>query len=1087
MSVQLSEVQQKIVDARNKNILVSASAGSGKTTVLVERLISQVIEDRIPVSDILAMTFTEDAAREMVVRLKKRLQQEDLNDPYIQNQLSLLETASISTIHGFCLNILQQYYYRLGLPYSMVQKVDNDVLAAQARQRAYDTMLKKVDPENYAALKMYMEACGKTETDLQDLILRLLETAKSKPDPDQWLEDSIAAIESDDLKKSFLDYFRLRILALREIFDEMENNVMELDFQGKMQNQEEWIHLFHVKSDWMDRCLSDLDQLDYAKFRKDYLAYLSETGKFTPTIARVSFKNQCDAYKDFQKEIAEHLFSDEQLDQAEESTRTLRKTLVQMARDLKDAFQEEKRKMGFIDFSDMEQFAYQILSLDDVAEEIRNRYQVILVDEYQDTNDLQEAIISKIASKNNVFRVGDLKQSIYGFRQARPSLMKGLMENPDENSEVLYMDENYRSKSSLVDFTNAFFSTLMNSAGSANQFSKEDAARAGSEAQKSGVQKPARFLYSQYGRQENPDEDQTGGAEKTAEGSEDRFSLIQARSLHKKNRYDWIAKDIEQKLKEGYSYRDIAILSRTSTNHQDIKEVLETWGIPSISRLKSGFYTNQAIQIVLSVLKILNNPRDDIALMSVLCSPIGKRRQADVVRASLNREENQSLYDALRFHPMMKFYEEMSSWASLPISEILRKIYAWNDFYYNFTTEQDKTNLDLLLEKAAKAELSMDLDEFLKQSSLESDFNKMGEAVPFGREDDVVKIATIHSSKGLQYKIVYLLAEDRDSDLGSSDPVLIDPDLGISFNSLSADGRALSPTRSRMAFQTRRFLQDQQEKMRLLYVAATRAEEELIFVDSIRSLEDYEDPLCVRTLLKNKGFTGWLLNTAASNLNNPKFELKMDEVGSLVERPVEKKKKYFRNELPLYSRTTVPIVSATASRAKEAKKWKKVTFASSKGMERGTLFHELAGHLPFPYQKDAFFEEGKKLGFDLTSSDASQFLKLNECGQFSKWMKAQHQFELPYSVFSDGAYTHGFMDFVAWDGDTIRIVDFKTDLAFDMDSLIRRYAPQLSTYENAMRQIYPNHKIRTYIYSFTLGELGELSPQDPALSEAQSS
>lgn len=269
MPVQLSKVQKRIVDERGKNILVSASAGSGKTTVLVERLIKQVIIDRIPVSDILAMTFTEDAAREMIIRLKQRLQMEDVNDPYIQNQLSLLETASISTIHGFCLNILQQFYYRLNLPYSMIQKVDNDILAQQARTRAYDRLLKNVNPSSYAALKIYMESCKKNENDLQLLILHLLEIAQSKPDPDAWLSMCRLGMEDEKVEKSFLDYFRLRILALREIFEQMRENVENLSFP-KAQSKDEWSFLFEEKVRCMNQCLKDIDDLDYSKFRRDF-------------------------------------------------------------------------------------------------------------------------------------------------------------------------------------------------------------------------------------------------------------------------------------------------------------------------------------------------------------------------------------------------------------------------------------------------------------------------------------------------------------------------------------------------------------------------------------------------------------------------------------------------------------------------------------------------------------------------------------------------------------------------------------------------------------------------------------------------
>lgn len=289
MPVQLSKVQKRIVDERGKNILVSASAGSGKTTVLVERLIKQVIIDRIPVSDILAMTFTEDAAREMIIRLKQRLQMEDVNDPYIQNQLSLLETASISTIHGFCLNILQQFYYRLNLPYSMIQKVDNDILAQQARTRAYDRLLKNVNPSSYAALKIYMESCKKMKTTCSCLFYICLKLHNQNRTRMPGFPCVGWAWKMKKVEKSFLDYFRLRILALREIFEQMRENVENLSFP-KAQSKDEWSFLFEEKVRCMNQCLKDIDDLDYSKFRQDFLDYISGTGKFTPTIAKQSFK-----------------------------------------------------------------------------------------------------------------------------------------------------------------------------------------------------------------------------------------------------------------------------------------------------------------------------------------------------------------------------------------------------------------------------------------------------------------------------------------------------------------------------------------------------------------------------------------------------------------------------------------------------------------------------------------------------------------------------------------------------------------------------------------------------------------------------
>lgn len=1057
MALSLSPVQQQIVESRGKNMVVSASAGSGKTTVLVERLCSLVIQDRIPVNRILAMTFTEDAAGEMKDRLKQRLLKEDTNDPYIKEQLTLLETASISTIHGFCLNVLQKNYYRLGLPYSMVNHIDNDILAASAMNQAFDKAVASLDPARYAKLRMYMESFGKDEKDLKKSILHFLEIARTKPDPQAWMQGCLT--EAEKTEEYFLDYFRMRIRVLKEIFWQMEDEVQRIEFK-KASAQEEWRILFEKKAERIMECEQALEGGNYQLFGKLFVEYLENTGKFTPKINKVDFSLLQKDSRKMEADISSLLFYQGEFDEADRLVHPLMETYVELASQLEDNYLAEKKKLEIIDFSDMEQYANRLLSIPEIADEYKKKFEVILVDEYQDTNDLQETIIQKVASENNLFLVGDLKQSIYGFRQARPALMQAHMARKDDLHEVLYMDENYRSKSNIIDFNNRFFERLMNTEGLPSQFSAEDRAVPGTESQKALPQKPVRFLFSQYGVQEE---------------GEEKVSLVKARSEHQKNRYDWIARDIEKKVREeGLQYRDIAILSRASTNHQEIKEALEAWNIPSISRLKKGFYTNQAVQIVLSALKIIVNPRNDVALMSVLCSPIGKRKQAEVIRASLHREDGQSLYDALRFHPMMKFYDEMASWQNLPLSEIIEKVYQINSFYYSSTTEQDKTNLDLLLEKAAQAENEMDLESFISQASLEEDFNKTGEAVPFGREADVVRISTIHSSKGLQYKTVYLLLEDQNRILDLGDPIHLDADLGLSFKAVSENYQSTFPTRSHIAFETKEFMEDQEEKMRLLYVAATRAENELVFVGTIKNLEEYETPMDRQAILANKGFISWLIHTAH---DHPEMGLEMDEVTALVERPILKNQKNRYKKMETYRHPVRILTSATASGAKKNLSWRPVSFQVNSNMERGTLFHEMAAKLPYPYRKEDILRFTGRQGYEASEHDLSQLMSLNDQPQFAGWMRQKHAFELPYSVLDEsnpGSYIHGFMDFVAFDPDVIHIVDFKTDSVFDMDVLQKNYGVQLRTYQKAMQEIYPDKKVRIYLYSFHLKELREI-------------
>lgn len=1087
--IQFSSAQQEIIDARGKNILVSASAGAGKTGVLVERLCQMVIKERISLDHVLAMTFTEDAAGEMKTRLKQRLQQEDQEDPYIRQQLSLLETASISTIHGFCLDLVQKYYYQLGIPFSMAKTVENGLLNSQALSAAYTHAVESLNPKEYSDLKLYMESFGKNEKDLQELILDFLEIAKTKPNPDAWMESTKTT--TPKTTEYFYHYFELRVDILISIMEEMIENVQNLDFP-KAAKQMEWIQLFEVKAQALKEARHWLEERQYEKFAKRFLDYISQTGKFAPTINKVKFTEIQKDSRALEKEIADVLFYRDTLMSNEKRQEPLRRSFIDLARMTRDEFQKQKRQMKFIDFSDMEQFAWDLLQNDKIRQEVNQKYQVILVDEYQDTNDLQEGILSMAAGENYVFRVGDVKQSIYGFRQARPQLMRSLMEKQDDTHALMVLNENFRSSKSIIDFNNEFFSTLMNIPGMESQFSEPDFAKPGLASQDNGLH-PARFLYTEYGGWQKPD------------GS--RTTDIQARSFHKRNRIDLIAKDILEKMEESkktartrkareieaaggdtaeakeletrplreygaMEFRDFVILTRASTNHNAIKEGLEAWKIPVLGRSRKGFYTNPAVQIVLSVLKILVNPHDDVALMAVLCSPIGGCKASQVVEAASGRKSEESLYSSLQNLRMLNFLkEDMNGWQYLPIGEVVEKIYNYKNFYYNQTTSLDKTNLDLFLEKAAQVEEEMNLGEFVDLVSKEEEFDETGEAAPFGKEDDVVRITTIHSSKGLEYPVVYLLCEDQNRDMDDGSPVCLDADLGISMMALSENMHIKSKTLSHVAFKAKRFMEDQQEKMRLMYVACTRARDELVLVDTVKTMDDYDYPLNLRAIWKNKGFTGWAAHIFLTR-QNPLYKL---EEKDMAERPEAKKDGKNFYVMKKYEKPVEVLYSKTASAAGNIG-WNEIKIGSSKGMERGTLFHNMAEKLSYPYQKQDVLDYAASSGYDFTDNDLKQFLDLNNNKIYKSWMGMNHQFEAPYSVMEDNHLAHGFMDLLVQDPEhnTIHILDFKTDAAFDMDSLIRHYRPQLATYSNALKSMYPDKSIHTWIYSFYLSELKEI-------------
>ncbi|WP_281521941.1 UvrD-helicase domain-containing protein [Dubosiella newyorkensis] len=1044
--IHYSSQQQKTIDSRNKNVVVSASAGSGKTSVLVERLCRLVIDDQIPINEILAMTFTDDAANEMKARLKHRLSSLEPT-PYILDQLALLETADISTIDSFCYKIVQRYYYQIPIPYAMALHVDNGSLRSQAFELAYERALISLEGERIAAMNRYFAAFNVSSETLFKAINRFLEMANAKADPKGWIES--CKQEHADVKKWFLTFFQERVETMISIVQEMLDELDEMEF-SKIKTYESNKELFEQKALYLKRCQDDLVQEEYDRFARDFIAYIDTTKRFPSTVNKKSFANIKKEFQSMESAITENLFDLRQFQDDQERTQPILETWCDLSILLMDYFQEEKERLQILDFSDMEHFAYRLLCIPTIQEQVKNQFKTILIDEFQDTNELQESIIQQIASKNNVFRVGDIKQSIYGFRQADPSIMIHHMEKEDENNETLVMSENYRSTKTLIDFNNTFYEKIMNLSFLDSRFLPSDRAMPGTSKQESSPQYPVRFLFSQYEPWAIEHENQKREAKK----------------LHRAHRVDLIANDILKHHQAGVPYRSMCILTRTHGTHQALKDGLEAYGIPVLAEIDHGFYTNQAVQIILSCLQIIQDPNQDIPLMAALCSPIGQVDQATLSKIMIENDAPVSLFSKVRNESFMKELNAIFQWKKEPVATIVRKLYNFHNYYYLFTNGQDKTNLDLLLERASQYANPYDLNGFIELILQEADLDKTAEAFPYGKEEDVVKIKTMHHSKGLQFPIVYLLSDHERRDMEASSPILLDDHLGVSLRSLNDKGNVYRPSLSSIAFKTKKFHKEIEEEMRILYVATTRAEEELVIVDAIKSLDDYRYPLNTRALLQNQNYTGWLLHTF---LTEPSSLFELEEVEELYERKIVQRK--FMKNIPfqIFDQKVRSVESMTASGSKKQPQWSPVRMRINDRLKRGTMLHELVSTLPFPYQKDV-------LETKLTNQeDIQQILALNANPEYVGWMARKHIFECPYTVKKGNELIHGFMDLVVFEDKRTIILDFKSDYVNDEKELVSMYQKQLMIYKEAMELIEPNRTIVTYIYSFYLKKLIQIA------------
>lgn len=681
-----------------------------------------------------------------------------------------------------------------------------------------------------------------------------------------------------------------------------------------------------------------------------------------------------------------------------------------------------------------------------IKEEMYNKYQMILVDEFQDTNELQEKIIASFCHENNVFRVGDIKQSIYGFRQANPKIMQAWMEKEDDNNTPLLLQENYRSNASVIQFNNDFYSKIMNNELLGEQFKDIDIANVGTKGQMESPQYPVRFLYTEY---------------KDEEGNKATI-----KKNHNENRFDLIAQDIIEKHNAGMPYKSMCVLTRNHAPQEKLKAVFEAYNIPAMITIDHGFFTNPAIQIVISTLKALEDLTDDISLCASLMSPLFNVSFSQIANCCIEKEKGTSLYTSIKNEDFMKSFFELYANKNKTITQLLQYIYAYNNFYYTSTTIQDKNNLDYLLELAGQFENQNDIHSFVLQLSKDAMQDQTQEASLYGKEDDVVQVKTMHQSKGLQFPIVYILSQHEQRDKHGSSCILLDSTLGLSLKGLSLDYKLKYNSIYHLALQTKKELDDLAEEMRVFYVATTRPQKELVIVDTIESIEDFYSPLNAYTLLEDESYTGWLLHTYA---NTSDSLVVFDKKSGLYERPLKVRQNNTPYALPAYSKESKAFSSQTASGAKIKLDWKEVSLSKNMGAIRGTLFHEIVAQCAYPYQEKEILSYANSYGYTLKDHDIKQILALNEDSLYSSWMKEKHVFEQSYIIEEKNQVVHGFMDLVIYKEDEVIIVDFKTDAVDNEQKLIDLYTIQLQAYKKAMKKL-TNLPINTYIYSFSLSK-----------------
>ena len=1025
-----SKQQQACIEHKDHPIIVSASAGAGKTAVLTERIVKRCLKDKIDLNRILALTFTAAAASEMKDRVYQRLLKAKLDNQSdshrIDHQLTLLQEAQISTIHSFCLNIIKKYGYLIGFDQQRANRLFSDVALKQLKNEAFNLTLVSLTTDQLNHLTTYFSNKPCTYDSFQQTLTSLLDQANNQCNPIQSIKDiassyptiqSLAQLDSATLNKyaSIFDHY---LPLLKSNLKQIHNGVSE--------------NYFTKNKTKMDALTEYLNSIETAVNDKDY--------KQVENLYRYTYPGNLSIPKDPANLIEKQRLKafNQLMDNLINSTApsALINDMNQLhilANDLSNAllayytyFNQVKEKANGIDFNDMEYFAFKILDENpSVATYYQNYYQEICVDEFQDTSIRQNAIIEHICNGKNIFRVGDVKQSIYRFRQASPELMKSLME--DNANELIVLEENYRSSASIIDFTNHLFTQLLNIGLPNNQYLNQDIVSPGTQNQKDSYQ-PIEF----YGM------------------DSDAFKALNLTNSNQ-NKAECIAGLIQQYRNNSpfIHYKDYCILVRSHGAMHYLKETFDQLNIPYKMDLKSGFSGNAFIQTLRAMFALMLDFNDQLALYTVLASPYYLYSVQDLYDHKVNSNAKVIQdYDELK-----AFIHQCKTFQNKGISALLSQCLCFKSIYQRLTRE-DRFNVDYLMQSLVTNNITT-IPQVLQllDKSLDQDSS---EIVSVGKDDDVVTVMTIHQSKGLQFPCVILWSDSSNSNPENKSLINWDNQFNVGLKALYLPTRLTHSSLVYTYNDITNQAQDLAERLRLLYVAITRAKEKLLIVDMLKDVPDVH-PYQLSDIYLRKGFTYDILSTC---ITNNLFQLKrLFQPLTPLTNTLQSMKGY-----PIIHYHAKPL-NLTIRTASEHDILSEDLLKDSHGaLEYGTFLHDALQFLDFSQIND---EQLQAYNARLTKPMRVQLCKAKDTllsfgkeKAITSWLK-----EYPFIYRNESIFTTGSIDLIGLSKSSIYIIDYKTT-SDTIDNLKAMYTKQLNYYQSIITKAYPDYKIECYIYSF---------------------
>ena len=1031
-----TQEQQNVIDSRGGNLLVAAAAGSGKTAVLVERIIQMILNSdlKIDIDKLLVVTFTNAAASEMRERIgdaiSKKLD-ENPEDEHLQDQLVLLNKASITTIHSFCLEVIKSNFHKINLDpnFRIGDETECSLMKLEAIDETFDILYEQNDEEFCYLVDCYAEKRG--DSNLQNLILSIYSFVMASPYPKVWLKESAEDFNiTDDFDfatskwaKAILETVKIQMEGIEKSLCKAIEDVYGIDelvtFTDKLKIEYEKIKeiLYACDTSWSDayRQISSMTFENYAKgvkrIPKDAPSYIKEE------------KDKAKKIRDNAKKSIEKIKTsvfNKNYDDLKDEIKFLYpivKSLSDVVLMFEQIYSQKKRDKGIIDFNDIEHFALQILTEtdengdfvfdeegknipSDIALEYREKFYEIFIDEYQDSNQVQEVILSTIAKQKepNRFMVGDVKQSIYRFRQAKPEifLQKYATYDTDLSSKYkkIMLYKNFRSRKEVVDSVNYIFEHIMSKNLGEIDYNEEEKLNLGANFEEVEDEKiilggatEIHLMEKKVPEVEDPDEEEEEGEDLDASQIEARMVGKIIRDIMRPNENCEIMQVFDKKLEtyRNVEYKDIVILLRATSAWAPVfAEELINMDIPTYADMGQGYFETMEIQVIMSFLKVIDNPMQDIPLIAILRSPIYGFTPEDFIDIRIT-DKKVSFYEAMMMFVGEKIdlsneeeqdiaedeisddigneiidvnINEENSYVDADMDDYYQNInyedfeYENEEFIYNDEVmyesyisenveddliyeinsniegdeESQKSELELKvrrflddLKELQEKSMYMSTDEFLwyiytnsgyyaycgalpggsqrqanlrilferakqfEETSFKGIFNfinfisklkksnsDMGSAKTLGENANVVRIMSIHKSKGLEFPIVICSGMGRNfNTMDFRKDVLYHHELGYGPQIVDFERRISYPSIAKEALKCKINIENISEEMRILYVALTRAKEKLIITSSIKDIEQNmhkwssnistEKMVSKYDILNGKNYMDWMM------------------------------------------------------------------------------------------------------------------------------------------------------------------------------------------------------------------------------------